>query len=175
MGIDTSLILALMGTVWTGNPLSLDPGFSIGGYTDDVENLLGNLGGLLGTPRGLVGSHNFIESDSSNTREDLYLTGDAHHLNMSMFNEFYSMSNSTEGDYSFDIMGLRASKRWFESVTQNPNFYYGPLSGLIARNAGFAFPRLFRNHSTENPEGTLTKDILKSFFCNLWRGRKFHL
>lgn len=51
MGIDLALILGTMGTVWTGNPLSLNPGFSIGGTVanDGSDNILGNLVGLLGT------------------------------------------------------------------------------------------------------------------------------
>jgi hypothetical protein len=50
MGLELSLILGVMGTVWTGNPLSLNPGFSIGGTApgDDSSNILGNLLGLLG-------------------------------------------------------------------------------------------------------------------------------
>ena len=48
MGVDLATVLAVMGTVWGGNPLSLDPSFSIGGKDTGVENLLGNLGGLLG-------------------------------------------------------------------------------------------------------------------------------
>ena len=48
MGVDTSTLLSTMGTVWTGNPLSLKPSFSIGGTTKKVMNLLGNLVGLLG-------------------------------------------------------------------------------------------------------------------------------
>lgn len=50
MGIELSLILGVMGTVWTGNPLSVDPGFSIGGTSpgDGSDNILGNLVGLLG-------------------------------------------------------------------------------------------------------------------------------
>lgn len=127
MEIELALILAVLGTVWVGDVLSLNPGFSIGGYSDKAEYILDNLGGLLGTPRGLTGSHNIIESDSSNTRDDYYLTGDASTLQMSLFEEFYAMSNSTEGDYNYDLMGLRASKRWHESVAQNPNFYYGPV------------------------------------------------
>lgn len=57
MGLELSLILGIMGTVWTGNPLSLNPGFSIGGTVpgDGSGNILGNLVGLLGT---------FIISDS---------------------------------------------------------------------------------------------------------------
>ena len=49
MGIDLATILGVMGTVWTGNPLSLDPSFSIGGRDTGVNNLLGNLDGLLGS------------------------------------------------------------------------------------------------------------------------------
>ena len=49
MGVDLATILAIMGTVWTGDPLSLDPRFSIGGRDTGVNNLLNNLGGLLGT------------------------------------------------------------------------------------------------------------------------------
>lgn len=48
MGVDLATILAIMGTVWTGDTLSLDPSFSIGGRDTGVNNLLGNLGGLLG-------------------------------------------------------------------------------------------------------------------------------
>lgn len=48
MGIDTATILATMGTVWVGNPISLNPGFSIGGYSNKSNNILGNLLGLLG-------------------------------------------------------------------------------------------------------------------------------
>jgi hypothetical protein len=48
MGVDLATVLAIMGTVWTGDPLSLDPSFSIGGRDTGVNNLLNNLGGILG-------------------------------------------------------------------------------------------------------------------------------
>ena len=48
MGVDLATVLAVMGTVWGGNPLLLDPSFSIGGKDTGVESLLGNLGGILG-------------------------------------------------------------------------------------------------------------------------------
>jgi hypothetical protein len=51
MGVDLATVLAVMGTVFVGNPLSIDPGFSIGGYSPAVENLLGNVLGLLGGPK----------------------------------------------------------------------------------------------------------------------------
>ncbi|PLB40790.1 peroxidase family protein [Aspergillus candidus] len=164
MGVDLVTILAIMGVVWTGNPLSLDPSFSIGGHDTGVNNLLGNLGGLLGEPRGLIGSHNFIESDSSNTRDDLYVTGNSWTLNMDKFMSWYNMS--TDGTFPMDLMSDRAANRFEETKMTNPNFYYGPVTGLIARNAGYIFPaRLFRNHSREEPEGVLTKEHVRNFFA----------
>ncbi|GIJ85033.1 hypothetical protein Asppvi_003888 [Aspergillus pseudoviridinutans] len=163
MGVDLGTILALMGLVWTGNPLALDPSFSIGGRDTGVNNLLNNLGGLLGEPQGLIGSHNFIEADSSNTRDDLYVTGNNYALNMDKFMEWYNMS--TDGTFSMDLMAERAKIRFEQSIQTNPEFYYGPVTGLIARNAGYMFPgRLFRNHSRENPDGVLTKEIVRSFY-----------
>lgn len=105
---------------------------------------------------GLEGSHNFIEADSSNTRNDLYVTGNAHTLDMHKFMTWYNMS--TDGTFDMDLMAKRAANRFEESIKTNPNFYYGPVTGLIARNAGYIFSgRMFRNHSHENPEGTLSK------------------
>lgn len=48
MGIEIATILSVMGVVWTGNPLSLNPSFSIDGNDTRVENLLDNVLGLLG-------------------------------------------------------------------------------------------------------------------------------
>lgn len=164
MGLDLGGILATMGTVWVGNPLSLTPGFSIGGYTSESENILDNLFGLLGTPRGLVGSHNFIESDSSNTRDDLYMTGDSSTMNLTKFIELYNMSSDPIGSYDMNLLADRASIRFKQTEATNPDFYYGPLTGMIARNAGYIFAgRLFANHSWENPAGVLSKKhILKT-------------
>lgn len=157
MGLDLGGILALLGTVFVGDPLSVSPGFSIGGYSAGVENLLGNVFGLLGTPRGLVGSHNIIESDSSITRDDIYVTGDASTMNLTKFIEWYD-SMPDAGDTTLDTMADRAHIRFQETIATNPNFYFGPFTGMIARNAGFIFARrFFANHSTENPEGILSK------------------
>lgn len=203
MGLDLAASLAVLGTVWVGNPLSLDPGFSIGGATTSVANILDGGLGLLGkysdsgmpiflllksfkgTPRGLFGSHNIIEGDSSNTRNDLYMTGDAWTLDMDKFMAFYNMSSDPIGDYDMDIMAERANIRFTESIAENPNFYYGPFTGLIARNAGYIFAgRVLANHTSERPEGIMSefsflhemvcfvlimhsvaKETLKSFFA----------
>ncbi|KAI1328540.1 oxidase [Xylariaceae sp. FL0255] len=163
MGIELITILAVMGTVGVGNPLALNPGFSIGGQSSKSSNILSNLLGLLGTPRGLDGSHNWIEADSSNTRDDLYVTGNAWTMNMTLFMEAY---NSLNPATTMDDLGARASQRFSESVATNPYFYYGPYTGMIARNAGYAFAgRILSNHSTEYPRGgNLTKEVFASFY-----------
>lgn len=174
MGVDLGTILAVMGTVFSGNAISLKPGFSIGGSSKKVNNILGNIGGLLGertiskllalfwsstgTPSGLNTSHNFIESDSSNTRDDLYVTGDAWTLNLKLFTEAYTSSETDE--FTFDQIGKRAADRWAASKATNPSFYYGPYTGMIARNAGYAFTsRLLSNHTVENPQGLLSRSL----------------
>lgn len=157
MGLDLAGILAVMGTVFVGNPISLNPGFSIGGPTSSVSSVLGNVFGLLGIPRGLLGSHNIIEGDSSNTRNEYYQTGDASTMNLTLFESWYNMSTTAEGDYNMDLMAARANFRFQDSKATDPNFYYGPFTGMIARNAGYIFAgRLFANHSIENPDGVLS-------------------
>jgi hypothetical protein len=89
------------------------------------------------------------------TRDDLYLTGDAWTLNLTKFQNWYEMS--TDGTFSMDLMAEFAKNRYYESIATNRNFYYGPFTGVIARNAGYIFAgRLFRNHSTANPDGVLS-------------------
>ena len=41
MSIELATVLSVMGTVWTGDPLSLSPGFSLDKNSDKVVNLLG--------------------------------------------------------------------------------------------------------------------------------------
>ncbi|RGP65270.1 hypothetical protein FLONG3_9300 [Fusarium longipes] len=172
MGIDLATILATMGTVFVGNPLSLNPGFSIGSTASGSSNILGNLGGLLGKPRGLNGSHNIIEGDSSNTRPDLYVTGDASTMSMELFQSFYDMA-SDEGTYDFDTFAKRAKIRFDETVSTNPNFYYGPFTGMIARNAGYFFAcRLLSNHTAGSTEDIMDRATLRSFFAVQEEGNK---
>ncbi|KAI9727418.1 MAG: hypothetical protein M1834_008424 [Cirrosporium novae-zelandiae] len=165
MGIDLGTVLGVYATVELGNPLSLDPGFSIGGESDEAQNILDNALGLLGEPQGLDGGHNIIESDASPTRGDLYVTGENYKLQMDNFMEWYNLADDN-GTFSMDAMLELGVKRYEQSVATNPYFYYGPVAGLFFRNAGFAFiGRIMRNHSTEHPEGVLTKDCVKSFFA----------
>lgn len=72
MALDLATFLAIYGTVFNGDSLSLTPGYSIGGPAS-LGGILGGLG-ILRTPSGLSGSHNNYEADTSSTRGDLYLT-----------------------------------------------------------------------------------------------------
>jgi hypothetical protein len=166
MGIDLATVLAVMGTVGVGDPLSLNPGFSIGGKTPAAANVLDNLLGLLGRPRGLDGSHNWIEADSSNTRDDLYVAGDSWTMNSTLFQQAYNaVPGGDDAVITLDDLFARAASRFGESVATNPYFYYGPYTGFIARNAGYIFAgRLLGNHSAMAPGGQLTKGIFKSFW-----------
>jgi hypothetical protein len=176
MGLDLATILAVMGTVWVGDALSLSPGFSIGGETPAVDDLLDNLFGLLGKtpassradvrkcrihswvgePRGLIGSHNIIEADSSNTRDDLYVTGNNYALDLTLFSAWYATAQ--DGVFSVASMADRAKLRFDQSIQTNPDFYYGPFTGAVARNAGYIFAqRFFSNYSADSPDGVLSK------------------
>ncbi len=124
--------------------------------------MLNNLLGLLGKPEGLDRSHNFIESDSSPTRDDLYVTGNAWTMNLSRFEEMYEFVPADQS-ISKDDMASYAAQRFQESVETNEYFYYGPFTGMIARNAGYLFAvNLFANYSSGNAlEGELSGSTLR--------------
>jgi hypothetical protein len=152
MGVDLAGALAVLATVFVGNPVSLNPGFSIGGVSSKANNILGDGLGLLGKPRGLDDSHNAIEADSSATRNDLYTTGNAHTMNMALFRKL--LESAKDGFITMDDIAQRAAERFHESIATNPTFYYGPYTGTIARNAGYIFlGRFLSNHTAEHPLG----------------------
>ncbi|KAF8860756.1 hypothetical protein BDZ45DRAFT_703680 [Acephala macrosclerotiorum] len=156
MGKDISTILAVYGTVFGGNIVSLNPS---GGYSSSAnpENLLDNLGGLLGEPRGLSGTHNIFEVDGSNTRGDLYdPIGNNNDVNMTYFTRLFN---------NLDVMMDFAVERFLQDISYNPNFVYLPWSGWFVRNAAILFSgRLFVNCSEEYPDGILGKEGFKSIY-----------
>jgi hypothetical protein len=105
-----------------------------------------------------VGSHNLIEADSSPTRDDLYVTGNNYALNLTTFKAWYEMVPiGTADTFTMDIMAKFAAQRFDESVATNPYFYYGPYTGVVARNAAYLFSaRLLANHSIAHPDGILS-------------------
>ncbi|KAK6216308.1 hypothetical protein LQW54_003699 [Pestalotiopsis sp. IQ-011] len=164
MDIDLGTVLITLALVFTGSPLSLNPQFSIGGADARVADLLLD-GILLGPPRGLDGSHNFIETDGSLTRDDLYVTGNAWDMNMTKFLEVYRWGG-VDSPLTSDDVGDIAAARWQEAVATNPYFWYGPLTGYLPRTGGFALTaRTMSNYSEGSLQGVITKDMFKSFFA----------
>lgn len=162
-GVDLATVLGLISVLFVGDPLSTNPGYSIGGPTTRVENLLNNLGGLLGRPEGLEHSHNIIESDASSTRLDLYQTGDAGTLDLDTFIELYE---SIEGDgLTRDEMAAHAIRRFNHSIANNPYFWNGPVTNIMMRPVGYVLPNdILSNHTDDNPDETVSKHVLRSFY-----------
>jgi hypothetical protein len=101
---------------------------------------------------------------------------------LGLFAEWFNMSSDPIGDFNMDLMAERANFRFQQTKATNPNFYYGPYTGLVARNAGYVFARrLFANHSKAHLSGILSmnsltmtdhltdallaKNIIKTFFA----------
>lgn len=93
------------------------------------------------------------------------MTGDAWSMNLTLFRDIYERADES-GAISMDLLAEQAARRWNYSVAHNPNFYYGPVTGMVSRNAGYFFlGRLLSNHTQENPDGILTQEVFKKFFA----------
>ncbi|KAF5868903.1 putative oxidase protein [Botrytis fragariae] len=166
MGADLAIFLTVYGLVMDGNPLSLNPGWSIGASPTQGQNILDNLFGLLGAPQGLIGSHNKYEGDTSPTRGDLFVYGNAWVLQMSHFQELFNLQPDKDtANYDIGIMSQLRQITFERSVRTNPYFFYGPFVGMAVSNAAQSFIfRFMANHTAEHPEGILDQFNLKSFF-----------
>jgi hypothetical protein len=71
------------------------------------------------------------------------------------------MASDPIGDFNMDLMAERANFRFQQTKATNPNFYHGPYTGLVAKNAGYIFAgRLFANHSKVHPSSILSMNSL---------------
>jgi len=158
MGTDLGGFLSAYSVLQDGDPLTLK--WSIGGIAD-----LGGILPLQGSGTGLSGSHNKYETDSSPMRGDLYQYGNNYELQLNQFQEFYDYHKGEENpNYTFDDLVKFRTARFTESIEQNPEFFYGPFTGILVSQAAFTFISAFMsNHSAEYPNGFLSRDVLKSF------------
>jgi hypothetical protein len=87
---------------------------------------------------------------------------------MTQWNELYAMQagvSDEDSNYDLGVLTSFRAKRFQESISNNPYFFNAPFSGVIVTPAAYTFIyRFFANHSAENPQGQLTKSVLKSFF-----------
>ncbi|KAJ7456129.1 Chloroperoxidase [Mycena latifolia] len=164
MGPDTAAIAGLLGLLYGGNLLDLPfLRFSIGGPPPSL--LGGLLGGILGTPPGLSGTHNQFESDSSPTRCDLYECGDNHSLQPAVLQEILDMlgANPDPSDNLRVIFDHRL-RRLEHSIANNPYFFYGPIEMLVSCLTHVFITGMMSNHSALYPGGFLSPDGLISLF-----------
>ncbi|CAJ2509352.1 Uu.00g143780.m01.CDS01 [Anthostomella pinea] len=154
MGIDLATFLAIYGAVLDGDLTS----YSIGG---PVPSLL-KLGGLLGEPQGLSGSHNKYEGDASPVHGDF-----GNNLpQVSQFTALYELGQANSDSIDLELLTQFRVQRFSDSISQNPYFFSAPFSGLIVSNAAYTFIyRFMANKTAENPQGILNGEILKSFYA----------
>ncbi|KAL9134606.1 MAG: hypothetical protein Q9175_004205 [Cornicularia normoerica] len=164
MGIDLGTFLAVYGTAFDGDPVSLAPGYSIGGPTTS-EEILGL--GLLGTPSGLSGSHNNYEADTSPTRGDLYVVGNDYLLQVDRFQQYYdALPENTPAPEQYAALFPFRQAQFNNSIATNPYFFFPQFAGVFVSPAGYAFPpRMMANHSSEYASGYLDKASFMSFFA----------
>ncbi|KAF5706718.1 Aromatic peroxygenase [Fusarium mundagurra] len=116
MSLDLGGFLAVYGTVFNGNPVSLNPGYSIGGPSRFSQNIFHG-GGILGTPSGLSGSHNKYESDVSATRGGLYS----------------AIPENTPAPEQYSALAPFHYKSFQDSEKTNSNLFYSPFAGILYR------------------------------------------
>lgn len=93
MSADLSGFLTVLGGALDGDGLS----WSIGGPSEANSGIA--LGGLLGVPQGISGSHNKYESDVSPGRGDLYLKGNDFTLQMDQYQQLYDAGQANGDNY----------------------------------------------------------------------------
>jgi len=155
VGYDLAVLLAVLG-IQAGGDVTTGR-LSIGCDATSRTALLP----LLGSQPGLNG-HNKFEADTSLTRNDYFLAnGDNYNFNGSLFASMKSVADRVSGG-NFDLNALAAyrSQRYDESVQQNANFFFGPLSLLLYGAASFLY-ELFPSYG---PQGTPDLATMKSFF-----------
>lgn len=158
MGADLAGFLTVLGGVLDGDGL----GWSIGG---PAPSLASTLGGLLGQPQGISGSHNKYETDVSPGRGDLYKYGDDFSLQMSQYQQLYDMAIQNGDKIDLDLLTTFRSLRYDDSVETNPYLFLGPFSGVFVSPAAFTFIfRFMGNKSAEHPTGYLNTATMNSFF-----------
>jgi len=165
--LDLGGFLAVYGTAIDGNPLSLNPGYSIGGPAPANDPIAGNSAGLVSLPQGLSGSHNKYEGDTSPTRGDQYLVGNSYLLQVNQFQQYYdALPGNLGSDAQYEAIFPFRKARFQDSVNRNPYFFFPQFAGVLVAPAGYSFPKaMMANHSEEFVNGNLDKETFKSFFA----------
>lgn len=156
VGYDLAQLLALLGLTLTDGDIATER-LSIG---CDATNRTSYVSALVpvqqsGEP-GLDG-HNKFEADTSLTRDDYFLgKGDNFDFNGTLFG---MMTETTGGLYNRDNLAKYRYQRYQQSLNDNPNFYFGPLSLLLFGASSFLYELM-----PSGPDYTPDYDTISSFF-----------
>lgn len=132
VGYDLAVLLAALGLTLTDGDVVTEK-LSIG---CDATTRTSFNPTLTGSEPGLDG-HNKFEADTSLTRDDFFTgNGDDFTFNGTLFGMMDDTCNS-----NFDLNGLALyrAQRYNQSLTENENFYFGPLSLLLYGAASFLY------------------------------------
>lgn len=175
VGYDLALLLAALGlTLTDGDPITMKLSMSVIPFLPsptpthvcfadpfssgcDATSRTSVNPALTGSQPGLDG-HNKFEADTSLTRND-YFTGDGD--NFSFNGTLFGMMDDTCGS-NFDLEGLALyrKQRYEQSVEENPNFYFGPLSLLLYGAASFLYELMPNGNHDYAPD----LETISSFF-----------
>ena len=132
VGYDLATLLAALGLTLTDGDLVTEK-LSIG---CDATTRTSISPALTGSEPGLDG-HNKFEADTSLTRNDYFLAnGDNFSFNGTLFG---MMQNTCKGNFNRDNLALYRYQRYQQSLRDNPNFYFGPLSLLLFGASSFLY------------------------------------
>lgn len=132
VGYDLANLLAVLGLTVTDGDIVTEK-LSIG---CDATTRTSFNPALTGSQPGLDG-HNKFEADTSLTRNDYFLgKGDNYKFNGTLFG---MMTKTTGGLYNRDNLALYRAQRYNQSLHDNPNFYFGPLSVLLFGASSFLY------------------------------------
>jgi hypothetical protein len=157
MNEDLSLFLAVVAVALAGDAVTQT--WSIGGEYSPALSL----GGLLGQPVGIVGTHNKYEGDASIVRGDAYLNGGDQVFQMRSWERLYPLAAS-EGGLTLDKVAGHNDYTHQWSVLNNPYYFSAPFSGAVSPAAHDFVVNFMSNRSEEYPGGYLDENVLKSFF-----------
>lgn len=152
VGYDLAVLLALLGLTLTDGDLVTEK-LSIG---CDATSRTSYNSVLTGSEPGLDG-HNKFEADTSLTRDDYFLgDGDNFSFNGTLFG---MMTETTGGNYDLTGLAEYRYQRYQQSLVENPNFYFGPLSLLLFGAASFLYELM-----PSGPDYTPDIETISSFF-----------
>ncbi|RDW80106.1 putative aromatic peroxygenase [Coleophoma cylindrospora] len=153
VGYDLAVLLAVLGLTTTDGDIvteKLSIGCDATARTSFAPLLTGSEPGLDG--------HNKFEADTSLTRNDFFLgKGDNYNFNGTLFG---MMTQTTGGNYNRDNLALYRYQRYQQSLQDNPNFYFGPLSLLLFGASSFLYELMPSGTKGYAPD----YDTISSFF-----------